>query len=90
MYYADPAKGVDRWLRAVLLDMVRQRSDGEDKALMCAISSLIDIADPYMLLETFKPWVEKYQNLLAEAESKESSCHHDNSSLDREESAVLL
>lgn len=57
---------MNRWLRAVLLDMLERYSDGTTEALQSAIATLTSLVEPAMLEEQFAPWVVAYYDLLEE------------------------
>lgn len=64
MTFIRPEDDINKWLRAVLLDMIDRYSDGTTEALQSAITTLTRIVEPAMLEEQFAPWVEAYGELL--------------------------
>ena len=76
---------MNRWLRAILLDMLERYSDETVEALGVAITTLTGLADPGMLEEQFAPWVDAYGQLLEEYRSTGGSQVRTNSSVCLEE-----
>lgn len=64
MTFIRPEEDINRWLRAVLIDMIERYSDGTTEALKVAITTLTRIVEPAILEDQFAPWVEAYGELL--------------------------
>lgn len=76
---------MNRWLRAVLLDMLQRYSDGTTEALESAITTLTGLIEPAMLEEQFAPWVVAYYDLLEEYQKQVDSLQHPSALADSEE-----
>lgn len=68
---------MNRWLRAVLLDMLERYSDGTTEALQSAITVLTGLVEPGMLEEQFGDWVIAYHDLLEEYQKTEGNPYQD-------------
>lgn len=64
MTFIKPEDDINRWLRAVLIDMIERYSDGTTEALQAAITTLTRIVEPAILEEQFAPWIDAYGELL--------------------------
>jgi len=82
--HADPDKNVNLWLRALLLDALKNRDKGSDLILSVAIDKLTHIADPGMLEESFELWIQRYRELLAEHRNTHSNDRQDSSPVDQQ------
>jgi hypothetical protein len=82
MKIVDPAKEPNRWLEAVLLDMLEEGTPESKKMLADGIRMLSNWIEPGLIDQLFGHWVERYNQLLAEHEKSQSSSHQQYSSTD--------
>jgi len=73
------------WLQAVLLDMLDQNTDESRADLAEAIQILSQSVEPGVVDQSFGPWIDRYLELLAEHESKQSSARQQCSQEDPQE-----
>jgi hypothetical protein len=87
MTFIRPEEDINKWLRAVLIDMIERYSDGTTEALEAAITTLTRIVEPSMLAEQFAPWVDAYGDLLEQHQNTKSILLQPNSPVYQEELA---
>lgn len=73
MSYIQPQKEPNRWLQAVLLDMLEQNTEDSRADLKEGITRLAAWIEPGLIDQLFADWVDEYLSLLAELESNRSN-----------------
>ena len=73
MSYIQPQKEPNRWLQAVLLDMLEQNTEDSRADLREGIKRLAAWMEPGLIDQLFADWVDEYLSLLAELESNRSN-----------------
>lgn len=72
MSYIRPQEEPNRWLQAVLLDMLEQNTEDSRADLKEGITRLAAWIEPGLIDQLFADWVDEYLSLLAELESNRS------------------
>ena len=73
MSYIHPDKDPNKWIQAVLLDLLKQNTEESIAGLEEAIRRLASSVDPGLIDELFADWSVIYLKLLDELESNHSS-----------------
>ena len=73
MSIATPSRNLNRWLESVLLDMLEQNTEDSRLDLTEAIRILVAWSDPGLIEEHFEEWILRYQELLAQHKSNQST-----------------
>jgi hypothetical protein len=71
--YIRPQEEPNRWLQAVLLDMLEQNTEDSRADLKEGITRLAAWIEPGLIDQLFADWVDEYLSLLAELESNRSN-----------------
>ena len=75
MKYIDPKKHPNRWLAAVLLDFLEQNTTESKVALTLGIQVIANYLEPGLIDQAFGPWIDQYEDLLAELDNNQSNDH---------------
>lgn len=75
MNFVNPDKDPNRWLEAVMLDLLEQNTDDSKAMLADGIRSLSRWIEPGLVDQLFGHWIEKYNQLLAEHEKNQNNSH---------------
>ena len=73
MSHINPKREPNKWLQAVLLDMLEQNTEDSRADLREGIKRLSGWIEPGLVDQLFADWVDEYLSLLAESESSHSS-----------------
>ena len=73
MSYIHPDKDPNKWIQAVLLDLLKQNTEESISGLEEAIRRLASSVDPGLIDELFADWSVIYLKLLDELESNHSN-----------------
>lgn len=63
----DPDKDPNRWLQAVLLDLLEQNTEESREALKEAIPALVLWLEPGLVDQLFAHWIDRYKDLMAKS-----------------------
>jgi len=66
MNYLNPEKDPNKWLEAVLLDLLRQDTPESKQLLTEGIRALISWFEPGLIDDLFAPWIDQYMEELNE------------------------
>jgi len=64
--YIDPRKEPNRWLTAVMLDLLTQNTHDSRSALADGIRTAVSFLEPGCIDQLFGTWIDAYVDLLAE------------------------
>ena len=67
--YLDPCKEPNKWLGAVLIDLLEQDTEESKEALKWAFPRMAQWLEPGIIDQLFVPWIDQYMELLAEDEN---------------------
>ena len=73
MSHINPKREPNKWLQAVLLDMLEQNTEDSRADLREGIKRLAAWTEPGLIDQLFADWVDEYLSLLAELESSRSN-----------------
>ena len=65
----DPDKDPNKWLCAVLMDLVEQNTEDSKKALKEAIPVLSHWIEPGLVDSLFGCWIEEYKELMVQSKT---------------------
>jgi hypothetical protein len=71
--YLNPESEPNRWLEAVMLDLLRQNTEESLESLKYRMRVLTTWIEPGLIDSAFRPWIEHYGTLLDEQESNQSN-----------------
>jgi hypothetical protein len=71
--YLNPIHEPNKWLQAVLLDLLEQDTEESKEDLKAAIQALVSWMEPGLIDQLFADWAEQYLNLLDEQENNRGS-----------------
>ena len=67
--YLDPRREPNKWLGAVLIDLLEQDTEESREALKWAFPRMAQWLEPGIVYQLFAPWIIEYMELLAEYEN---------------------
>lgn len=73
MKYINPQEQPNRWLAAVMLDLLEQNTEESKVALTLAIQTLANFIEPGLVDQWFAPWISQYMELLEKHENNRNS-----------------
>ena len=73
MKYINPQEQPNRWLAAVLIDLLEQNTEESRTALTLAIHTISNVIEPGLVDQWFAPWISQYMELLEKYENSRSS-----------------
>ena len=73
MKYINPQEQPNRWLAAVLVDLLEQNTEESKTALTLAIHTISNVIEPGLVDQWFAPWISQYMGLLETHENNRSS-----------------
>ena len=85
-----PETNLNRWLSAVLCDLIDQNTVASKEMSQEAIKILVNYVEPGLIEQAFGPWLDQYNRLLAKHESTQSNYYQMCLPLDQKESVVQL
>ena len=85
-----PEANLNRWLSAVLCDLIDQNTADSRKMSQEAIKTIVDYVEPGLIEQAFGPWVDQYNQLLSEHENTQSNYYQMCLPLDQKEPQVQL
>ena len=71
--FVDPRKDPNRWLAAVLLDLLEQDTTEAKVAVTLGIQTIVNYLEPGLIDQAFGPWIDQYVDLLTEHENNQSN-----------------
>ena len=83
-----PEANLNRWLSAVLCDLIDQDTAASKEISQEAIKILVNYVEPGLIEQAFGPWLDQYNHLLDEHENTQSNYYQMCLPLDQEESLV--
>lgn len=66
MTYLNPEKDPNKWLEAVLLDLLKQDTPESKQLLKEGIQALISWFEPGLIDDLFAPWIDQYMDEMAD------------------------
>ena len=82
MRIVDPVKEPNRWIEAMLLDLMEQNTPDSKKMLGDGIRMLSNWIEPGLVDQLFGHWIDCYNQILAEHEKCQSNSDQQCSSKD--------
>lgn len=73
MKYLDPEREPNRWLEAVMLDLLQQNTEESLESVKDGIRVLTNWIEPGLIDSAFHPWIEQYAGLLTEQENNQNN-----------------
>jgi hypothetical protein len=73
MIYLTPMENPNKWLVAVMLDLLEQDTEASKEALEYCIKTLVTSVDPGLIEQAFGSLMFHYEDLLGELENNQSS-----------------
>jgi hypothetical protein len=73
MKYINPQEQPNRWLAAVMVDLLEQDTEESRTALTLAIHTLSNSIEPGLVDQWFAPWISQYMELLEKHEKNHSN-----------------
>jgi len=73
--YINPQEQPNRWLAAVLIDLLEQNTEESRTALTLAIHTISNVIEPGLVDQWFAPWISQYMGLLEKHENSRNSVH---------------
>lgn len=83
MRYVDPVREPNKWLQAVLLDLLNQNTEESKEALANAIKATVSLLEPGCIDQLFGPWIDAYIDLLDEEKNQNNKHSQQYSQVDR-------
>lgn len=83
MKILNPKTHPNRWLEAILKDLLAQDTPESKAMLMGAIPNLCYWLEPGLIDDLFAEWIDQYMDLVAEQEKNCSNSHQECSTLDQ-------
>lgn len=83
--YIDPYKEPNKWLTAVMLDLLAQNTHESRAMLADGIRVAVNFLEPGCIDQLFGTWVDEYVDLLAEAQMQKNKLFRPCSPEDQEE-----
>ena len=71
--YLDPRREPNKWLGAILIDLLEQNTEESREALKWAFPRMTQWLEPGIIDQLFVPWIDQYLELLAEHESNQNT-----------------
>tara|TARA_B100000427_G_C15224831_1_gene470705 strand:+ start:225 stop:560 length:336 start_codon:yes stop_codon:yes gene_type:complete len=71
--YLDPRREPNKWLGAVLIDLLEQDTKESKEALKWAFPRMAQWLEPGIIDQLFVPWIDQYMELLAEDENTQNT-----------------
>ena len=84
--YLDPRREPNKWLGAVLIDLLEQDTEESREALKWAFPRMAQWLEPGIIDQLFVPWIDQYMELLAEDENSHNNENQKSPSKDQKES----
>ena len=75
MKYINPQENPNRWLAAVMVDLLEQNTEESKTALTLAIHTVVNFTEPGLVDQWFAPWINQYMGLLEKHESNRNNAH---------------
>ena len=73
MKYLTPMENPNKWLTAIMLDLIAQDTEASKEALVYCIKTLVSTVDPGLIEQAFGDLIFDYEDLLDEQENNQSS-----------------
>lgn len=73
MKYLSPEREPNKWLEAVMLDLLQQNTEESLESLKDGIRVLANWIEPGLIDFAFQSWIDQYADLLAEQESSQNN-----------------
>ena len=83
--YLDPRREPNKWLGAVLIDLLEQDTEESKEALKWAFPRMAQWLEPGIIDQLFVPWIDQYMELLAEDENSLNNENQKSPSKDQKE-----